>query len=124
MRSVVLHELLHWRRYDVQVNCLQTALQIAYFYNPLVWVANTVLRRLREQAVDEAVLVTLNTPPQAYSSTLLDIAASARRPAELTLRLVGVVESRKALPNRIKRILNRPSQSWPVWEGWECLSSS
>jgi beta-lactamase regulating signal transducer with metallopeptidase domain/protocatechuate 3,4-dioxygenase beta subunit len=108
LRSILVHELVHWRRFDLQVNCLQTLLLIVYFYNPLVWVANVILRRAREQAVDEAVLATLDAPAEDYSTTLLDIASLSRRPAELTLRLVGVVESRKALSGRIKRILSRP----------------
>src|SRR5262249_46075870 len=56
MRLVFLHELAHWKRFDLQVNFLQTLLQIVYFYSPPVWIANSILRRLREQAVDEAVL--------------------------------------------------------------------
>src|SRR5206468_6296761 len=43
-----------------------------------------------------------------YSSTLLDIVALARPSTEFTLRMVGVVESRKALPGRIRRILASP----------------
>lgn len=108
LRFVIVHELAHWRRWDLQVNCLQTVLQIAYFYNPLVWAANTILRRVREQAVDEAVLVILGSPREQYSSTLLDIASSTRHPAELAVRLVGVVESGKALGGRIRRILAHP----------------
>jgi len=40
-------------------NLVQTLLQIAYFYNPFVWFANWMIRRVREQAVDEAVQVLL-----------------------------------------------------------------
>ncbi len=108
LRLVFLHELMHWKRLDLQVNCLQTLLQIAYFYNPFVWMANVLLRRLREQAVDDAVLVTRRSSVQTYSTTLLDIVAHARQRPELALRLVGVVESRKALAVRIQRMLSRP----------------
>lgn len=108
LQSILVHELTHWHRFDLQVNCLQTLLWIVYFYNPLMWLANVILRRAREQAVDEAVLATLDFPAEDYSTTLLDIASLSRRPAELTLRMVGVVESRKALSGRIKRILSRP----------------
>ena len=48
------------------------------------------------------------TAPQ-YPDTLVNVAklAFARRPA-LSLRLIGVVESKSALTGRIKHILNRP----------------
>ena len=92
IRLIFLHELVHWRRSDLQMNCLQTALQVLYFYNPAVWIANAMVRRLREQAVDETVLVMTRGEVELYASTLLDLAAFSRLPAESTLRLIGVVE--------------------------------
>jgi peroxiredoxin len=90
------------------VNCCQTLLQILYFYNPAVWIANLMIRRLREQAVDETVLVALRGQPERYAATLLDMASAALQPAEAMLRLIGVVESRRALSTRIRQILHRP----------------
>ena len=105
---VFAHELLHWKRWDLQINLLQTLLQIAYFYNPAVWIANAMLRRLREEAVDDAVLIAFGTQQEAYSNTLLDVAAQLLRPVELSLRLVGILESRKALAQRIRRMASGP----------------
>ncbi len=109
LQAVLLHELAHIKRSDLWINLLQTLLQIVYFYNPLFWIANVVIRRVREQAVDEAVLVALGDTARQYPETLLNIARLAfrRRPA-LSLRLVGVVESKSALRGRIKHILSRP----------------
>jgi len=50
LRAVLLHELAHIRRGDLWVNLAQTVLQIIYFYNPLLWLANAIIRRVREQA--------------------------------------------------------------------------
>jgi WD40 repeat protein/beta-lactamase regulating signal transducer with metallopeptidase domain len=108
IRMVFVHELVHCRRGDLQVNCCQTLLQILYFYNPAIWFANLMIRRLREQAVDETVLVVLRGQCEQYASTLLDIAGAALQPAEAMLQLVGVVESRRALAMRISHILHRP----------------
>ncbi|WP_417386276.1 carboxypeptidase regulatory-like domain-containing protein [Gimesia sp.] len=108
LRQVFVHELAHWKRFDLQLNCLQTLLLILYFYNPLVWLAHSMLRRLREQAVDEAVLVTLKVQSQHYSSTLLDIAALTSFPDRLSLQLIGILEPRKPLAQRIRRIISRP----------------
>jgi beta-lactamase regulating signal transducer with metallopeptidase domain len=108
LRAVLLHELAHIRRGDLWVNLVQTILQIIYFYNPLLWLANTIIRRIREQAVDEMVLVAMGEKAQQYPQTLVDVAKLAFKRPALSLRLIGVVESKSALAGRIKHILNRP----------------
>ncbi|MDI6449283.1 M56 family metallopeptidase [Anaerobaca lacustris] len=109
LQAVLLHELAHVKRGDLWVNLIQTLLQIVHFYNPLLWLANAMIRRTREQAVDEAVLVAMGETARDYPETLLHVAKLAfhRRPA-LSLRLIGVVESKSALRSRIKHILARP----------------
>lgn len=109
LEAVLLHELAHIKRHDLWINLAQTLLQIVYFYNPLLWLANMMIRRTREQAVDEAVLVAMGDTAQQYPETLVNIAKLAfrRRPA-LSLRLVGVVESKSALSARIRHMLTRP----------------
>ncbi|UCE49973.1 MAG: M48 family metalloprotease, partial [Phycisphaerales bacterium] len=108
LRAILIHELAHIKRGDLWINSAQTLLQIIYFYNPLLWVANAVVRRVREQAVDEMVLVALGDEANDYSNTLIDIAEMAFFKPSLTLRLIGVVESKKALQGRIRLMLNRP----------------
>lgn len=66
LRSVLLHELAHIKRGDIWISMIQTILQIAYFYNPLLWVANVIIRKVREQAVDEMVLVSLGNPRPSH----------------------------------------------------------
>jgi len=108
LRSILLHELAHIKRGDLPVSLAQTILQIAYFYNPLLWLANAIIRKVREQAVDEMVLVAMGEKAEGYPETLLNISRlTFSRPA-LSLRLIGVVESKKALSGRIKHILSRP----------------
>ena len=108
LRAVLIHELAHIQRGDLWINLVQTILQIIYFYNPFVWIANAVVRSTREQAVDEMVLVALGEEARSYSNTLIDIAEMAFFRTSLSLRLIGVVESKKALHRRIKIMLNRP----------------
>jgi len=108
LKVVLMHELAHVKRADVWVNLLQTIFQIVYFYNPFIWMANTMIRRAREQAVDEMVLVTLRPETKQYSNTLLDIAEMMLWRPSFSLGLIGVVESKRALERRIKHMLNRP----------------
>ncbi len=115
MRGVLIHELAHIRRGDLWVNLFQTILQIAYFYNPLLWLANAMIRRVREQAVDEITLVGIldlkkekTDIGNVYAQTLVNVAKVATLRPALSLRMIGVVESKSALAGRIKHILTRP----------------
>jgi beta-lactamase regulating signal transducer with metallopeptidase domain len=108
LRTVLIHELAHIKRGDLWVNFAQNVLQVVYFYNPLLWLANAVVCRIREQAVDEMVLASLGDQAKSYSKTLVDIAEMAFLRPSLGLRLIGVVESRKALAGRIRHITTRP----------------
>jgi ankyrin repeat protein len=108
LRAVLLHELAHIRRGDLWVSFLQTTLQILYFYNPLLWLANALIRKVREQAVDEMVLVAMGSQAEDYPDTLLNVSKLIFRRPALSLRLIGVVESKSALKTRIKHIVTRP----------------
>ena len=108
LQAALLHELAHIKRADLWVNTVQTVLQIVYFYNPFVWLANAVIRRTCEEAVDETVLVTLGGRARNYSNTLIDIGEMAFWKADFGLRLVGVAESKRLLQGRIKHMLTRP----------------
>lgn len=124
LRAVLFHELAHIRRGDLWVNLAQTILQSIYFYNPLLWLANAVIRRIREQAVDETVLTKTVARGEwsgnrneksedqeaagRYAEALVSVARLALARPALSLRLIGVVESKSALTQRIKHILSRP----------------
>ena len=108
LKLVLMHELSHVRRGDLWINLTQTLLQIVYFYHPLLWLANAAIRRIREQAVDESVMATINDTAEAYPEALLHVAKLAFGRPSLGLRLVGVVEDKKAFKGRMKHMLNRP----------------
>ncbi len=93
------------------MNLVHTILQILFFYNPLVWLANAAVRCAREQAVDETALACLGPEAAEYSNTLIDIAEIAHARPSLSLRLIGVVESQRVLASRIEHIINHPFPS-------------
>ena len=45
LRYIFLHELSHLKRYDLLVNGLVLAVQIIYWFNPLIWYA---LRQMKQ----------------------------------------------------------------------------
>ena len=108
LRATLIHELAHIKRGDLWVNSVQTFLQVVYFYNPFVWFANSVIRKVCEEAVDETVLVALGGQAEGYSNTLIDIGEMVFWKTDIGLRLIGVAESKKALQWRIRHMLNRP----------------
>lgn len=108
LRPVMMHELAHIKRGDLWINLIQTLLLIAYFYNPLLWLANAVIRRIREQAVDEAVQVAMGKKAEQYPQTLINVAKLAFERPALALRFIGVVESKSQLEGRIKKMLTQP----------------
>jgi beta-lactamase regulating signal transducer with metallopeptidase domain len=106
LRAVLLHELIHLRRRDVWVNFAQALLQIFYWWHPLVWLANARIRRVREEAVDDAVMLTLRDEAESYAPTLLEVAKLALNRPLASLGLVGIMESRNALRQRIERLVD------------------
>jgi len=104
LHAVLLHEVIHLRRRDIWVNCAQALLQIVYWWHPLVWIANARIRRVREDAVDDAVMLALRDDAEHYAPTLLEVAKLAFRRPMLSLGLIGIMESRSALRHRIERL--------------------
>jgi beta-lactamase regulating signal transducer with metallopeptidase domain len=110
LEAVILHELAHVRRGDVWLNYFQALLQIFYFYNPLLWLANAAIRRAREEAADELVLVAMGGEAALYPETLLQVAKFAMQTPRPGFGWVGILERRSTVGGRIRLMLNRP---WP-----------
>jgi beta-lactamase regulating signal transducer with metallopeptidase domain len=106
LRAVLLHELIHLRRRDVWLNFVQALLQIFYWWHPFVWLANARIRRVREEAVDDAVMLALRDEAESYAPTLLEVAKLALNRPLASLGLVGILESRHALRQRIERLVD------------------
>lgn len=108
LETVVLHELMHIQRYDLWVNLLQTVLQIFYFYNPFVRLANSRIRKTREQANDEQVLFHLRGRRDHYSAALIEVAAAGIGRPKPAMRLIGVAEPKSHLHERIILMTQKP----------------
>jgi len=106
LRAVLLHELTHLRRGDVWMNCAQALVQIVYWWHPLLWFANSRIRRVREEAVDDAVMLALRDEAETYAPTLLEVAKLAFHRPLASLCLVGILESRSALRQRVERLMD------------------
>jgi len=103
-RSILAHELSHIARCDAGVNLLQVLAQAAYWFHPLVWWANRIIRQEREKCCDEMAVAHLNTPPEHYTEAIVDTLAAERRSAH-PIPSLAIVGSVKDIEERIKTML-------------------
>jgi hypothetical protein len=89
LRTLLLRQLAHVKRYDLWVNLVQNVATVLHFYNPFFWIANRVIHRLRDQAADERVLDSVSGEHRWYTRRLADVADLTGRPAA-RLGLAGV----------------------------------
>lgn len=108
LQDVLLHELIHVHRRDLWMNLPQTLALILWWWNPVIWLAHARIRSLREQAVDERVMVVREGDPGSYPATLLEVARHCAARPTLALSFVGILESNGALRSRVERLLGSP----------------
>ena len=75
---ILAHEQHHLKRGDVQVNALATLFTALFWFNPLMRIANNMLRLDQEIACDEAVLAKRACSRGDYANALLKAQLSGR----------------------------------------------
>ena len=104
-RTILAHELAHHRRGDLWINWLQLVLTAVWWFNPLLWALNRVVRRTREDACDDLLLSTGVTTGETYCQTLLAAAKGLSRRARLG-GVPGFAERLHPLAQRMTRIMD------------------
>lgn len=115
MHAVLCHELAHIRRNDWFVQMLAEVLRTMLWFNPLIWMTCSRLRRAGEQACDDVVLGR-GVAARDYAAHLLALARRCRRsgsrwvpstpmahPSTLERRIVAMLNpglNRQALTRR------------------------
>jgi len=77
IRVVIAHELAHIVRGDWLTQMMAELLRVAYWFNPLAWMACSRLRLESEQACDDVVL-NAGVESPAYATHLLELARAVR----------------------------------------------
>ena len=77
LHAVLSHELAHVRRHDWAVQIGAEAMRTVLWFNPLIWIVCTRLRRAGEQACDDAVLGR-GIAARDYATHLLALARRCR----------------------------------------------
>lgn len=107
LRSVLLHELAHVKRWDCLTQLLGQLMCAIYWFNPMAWLLVRRMRAEHERACDDRVLA-WGLGEASYAEHLVQVARSLRpptmgwmgavamaRPSQLRERLVAILD-----PNR------------------------
>ncbi len=106
LRTILAHELAHFRRGDPWVNWLQIVLQTVWWFHPLLWVLNRATRKVREDCCDDLLLARGVASGEAYCETLLRAATEFANPAPVAVSL-GFGERLHPLGRRLVRIMDQ-----------------
>jgi TonB family protein len=104
VHAVLCHELAHIRRHDWLVQMTAEVIRSVYWFNPLLWIACSRLRRESEQACDDAVLEAGVSAPE-YAEQLLELARTCRRIGPASMSAVLMAHP-SMLERRVSAMLN------------------
>jgi beta-lactamase regulating signal transducer with metallopeptidase domain len=104
-RLVLKHELMHLKRFDLEINALVFALNALHWFNPVLWLATWRARQDREAACDAQVLASEPSDCRGDYGYVLLKAEAARHTPWLSLGFAGIFEPGRALRSRIKGIV-------------------
>lgn len=105
LRWVLGHELGHVKRRDHLVRWLEWVACVAFWWNPVVWLARARLRHDEEASCDALVVDRLGGRPQAYARTLLAVVEFLAQPAMRPPAVATGLDAGGRLERRFARIL-------------------
>jgi len=112
LRTALLHELVHIWRLDLPAQTIAQAACCLYWFHPLVWMAVRQLRKERERACDDAVLLR-GVAAHEYAAHLMDLVRglSSRR-----VPWAGAPAMAEAsdLEVRVRALLDRNTKRYPL----------
>ncbi len=110
MESVLLHELMHWKRCDMLIARWELIVRGLFWFHPLVLFSLERLRRERESACDEAVLESGYIPARQYGDSLVAVLLTTREQAMVPvgfLGFLGILERTPLLQQRLEEIMSQ-----------------
>lgn len=110
LKNILLHELTHFRRFDIAVKWVTIAAASIHWFNPLMYFIKREINHACELACDEAVIKSLNSKEkQAYGETLISIAADNKCPSGLFGATMA--EDKNKLKDRLVSIMKYSGKS-------------
>ncbi len=111
-RTIITHELVHYKRRDVVLNVVAACLCCLYWFHPLVWLAMGRMRRDCELACDQRVIQLLaGGGRKVYAQSLFKAAMQQNR---YTVGAEGLARGEKEVANRVRFIatFQQPAKAW------------
>ena len=105
--SILAHELAHVRRRDYLVRWLEWSVLVCFWWNPVAWWGQRMLREAEEMCCDALVLNRLKPEPIVYANSLLQLVESLAYPAFRPPALASEINSGGHLERRFKMIVSK-----------------
>lgn len=103
---ILFHELMHVQRYDLWIVTLQRLVQIVFFFNPAVWIANWAVNQFREYACDDAAIAICNTTRRDCGEGLLTVLERIHQIPSPMIASLGLLQPYSVIRKRLERILD------------------
>ncbi len=101
---IILHELGHYKRFDMLLNYVLLILQAVYWFNPITWILFKFIRQDLELANDAFVLDKIGEGNQkAYSLSLVEVLGRTNG-IPLAPKLLCMVDNKNNMERRISMI--------------------
>ena len=116
--AIIAHELAHVARLDWAKLFIARLACALFWFNPLVWLLARESHHLREEAADDAVLLT-DIAGSDYATLLVNAARHDNRAVLIAAH--GVAPAKNSLKRRVIRVLDANASRGPVGAGWGFL---
>ncbi len=104
VKYILLHELSHYKRFDMLINYLLLVLQAVYWFNPFVWIMFNFIRQDMELANDNYVINRVgNENSKDYLRSLVEV-LSRYSNVSFVPKLLCMVDGKDNMERRIKMI--------------------
>jgi len=107
IEPIIIHELVHVKRHDVAFNWIQIVVQAVFFFNPLIWYANSKIRYFREEVCDDMTVGLIENKRKRYSLSILNVLELVTNNKSIELSSVYFSERKSSLARRIMRLANK-----------------
>ncbi|TYQ14930.1 UNVERIFIED_CONTAM: beta-lactamase regulating signal transducer with metallopeptidase domain [Acetivibrio alkalicellulosi] len=110
LKNILLHELIHLRRFDIGVKWLTMMASAIHWFNPLMYVIKKEVNYACELSCDEWAIKNLNSEEkQSYGETLISISAQEKYP--IGVLQATMCEEKKNLKDRLEAIMKNSKKS-------------